>query len=315
MLNKISLMRSSVPEDPEEFNKVMMEVDRQLATSRISIPHRPIKALGEISQRFSIPLPISKPPKGFQHESAEFWPVSERIYKWYERSYGDRVKMDFALGRMAILIEGDVWTLRFPRIFGSVKFIVSQSGVSDSLRFNGKPAVYNVLDAVENLPRTRIPRLPDNELEHIYQKFQFGFRAFGILDGSAKYPLIRFALADIATSVEHFFGSKESFGLSKWSSLQAAEKLFKAAIELAGGRYSNTHKLDRLSRESEAVGLTGDWGALIPHIQCSPGIRYGEEPCDRDAAIVAHHAVLGLAIMLKESGAGFHSDLSPRPTR
>lgn len=308
-------MRSNVPDDPEEFNKIMREVDQQFTSSGVSIPQRPIKALGEVSQRFSIPLPISKPRKGFQHESDEFWPVSERIYKWYEHSYGDRIKMDSPLGRMAILIEGDVWTLRLPRIFGSVSFIISRTVVSDGWRSDGKPAVYNVLDAVENLPRTRIPRLPDNELEQIFQKFQLGFGAFGILDGSAKYPLVRSALADIDTSIEHLFGSNENYGLSKWSSLQAAEKLFKAAIELAGGRYSNTHKLDRLSREAEAVRLTGDWGALIRLIQCSPGIRYGEEPCDRDSAIVAHHAVLGLAIMLKESGAGFHSDLSLKTIR
>ena len=308
-------MRNSVPDDPEEFNLILLEVDRHLVSTGYSIPQRPINAIGEVSKRFSLLLPITKPSRSSQHESAKFWPISERIYEWYDRRYGERVNMDFAPGRLAILIEEDIWILRIPRIYGSVAFTVSRTRTSDRQRSDGKPAIYNVVDAVENLPRTRIPMLPDNELEHIYQKFEFGLRAFSILEGSAKHELIRLALADIAVAVEHLIGAKESYGLSKWSSLQAAEKLFKAAINLASGSYSNTHQLDKLSKQAEAVGLTGDWPTLIPHIQCGAGIRYGEEPCDRDSALVAHHAALGLAIMLYEGGATFQSNLSLQPTR
>lgn len=305
----MDLMKSSVPNDPEEFNEVMLEVDQQLIFSGYNIPQRPIYAIEEISRRFSIPLPVMRFPKGFQHESAEFWPISERIYEWYDLRYGERIKMDFSPGRMVILIEEDMWILRFPRIFGAVSFTVSRTVISDRSRSDGKPVIYNVIDSVENLPRTRIPTLPDNELEHIYQKFEFGLKAFSILEGSIEQELIRLALADIAAAVEHLAGAKENYGLSKWSSLQTAEKIFKAAIMLAGGTYSNTHNLHKLSEQAEAAGLTGDWHALIPHIQCGAGIRYGEEACDRDSALVAHHAALGLAIMLHEGGAAFQPNL------
>ncbi|KJS30042.1 MAG: hypothetical protein VR64_17805 [Desulfatitalea sp. BRH_c12] len=287
----------------------MLDIDRQLSSLGFSIPQRPINALVELSRKCGIPLPITKPHTETQHRTATFWPVTERVLSWYDQRYGDRIKMSFSPGRMAVLIEDDIWILRFPGVLGSVALTVSRNRESVRLGSEGQPAVYNVVDAVENLPRSRLPMLPDNELEHIYEKFEFGLKAFSILRGSAEHALMNSALADIAAAVEHLACEQQNFGLSKWSSLQAAEKMFKAAISLAGGSYSNTHDLAKLSKQAEATGLKGDWEVLHHHIQCSPGIRYGEEPCDRDSALIAHHAALGLSIMLHQGGARFRSNL------
>jgi hypothetical protein len=90
--------------------------------------------------------------------------------------------------------------------------------------------------------------------------------------------------------------------------------MFKAAIDLAGRKYSNTHNLAKLASEARAAGLSGHWEDLNTHIQCTPGIRYGEEDCDRDAALIAHYATLQLTITLQEGGAAFRSNLAIQRT-
>lgn len=308
-------MRNGFPDDEAEFNYLMREVDQRLSSLGYSIHQRPINALGEISKRFSIPLPITKPKSEFQHDSISYWPVSERIYKWYKLQYGDRLKVDPSLGRMVILIEEDMWLMKFPRIFGTVSFTVSRTIISDRMRTDGSPVVFNVVDAIENLPKSRVATLPDNELEHILEKFILGYEAFGILTASSGYELVKLAMADIFVAAEHLLGQHKNYGQSKWSSLQAAEKLFKAAISSAGGNYSNTHNLEKLSRQAESVKIKSDYHSLIPYIKCTPGIRYGEEVCDRDSALLAHHATIGLVTMLKNGGAPFITNVSPQPFR
>jgi hypothetical protein len=64
----------------------MLMIDRHLVSLGCGIPQRPIAALGEVSRRYSLPLPITEPPPGTAHEDSEFWPVSARIYDWFEHA-------------------------------------------------------------------------------------------------------------------------------------------------------------------------------------------------------------------------------------
>jgi hypothetical protein len=298
-------------DNPTEFNRVMLDVDNKLSLSGCSIPARPSMAIGEISKKFSIALPMGTHRRVSPQVPAESWSISERITEWYNQRYGERIKVDYSPGRMAILIENDLWILKIPFILGSVSFFVSRTIKSNKLSLNNKPATYNVLDAVVDLPPSRIPMLPDNELEHIFRKFLLGLKALSIVRSSIKkHELISSALADIEASIEHFTGSRPNYGLSKWASLQASEKLFKAAIALAGGNFTNTHSLEKLGEQAKTSGLTETWVVLLPYIQCSPGIRYGGEACDRDSAIFAHDAALNLVIKLKEGGAVFDDAFS-----
>ena len=99
-------------------------------------------------------------------------------------------------------------------------------------------------------------------------------------------------------------------GHSKWASLQAAEKVMKAAIALAGVDYHHKHDLNKLMEQLQQAGIQGDLTALIADIQCRGGIRYGEEPCNRDDAILAHHASLRIIIKLYKAGAGFQTNIA-----
>ena len=113
------------------------------------------------------------------------------------------------------------------------------------------------------------------------------------------------ARGDVDVAVRSLMERGDRFGASKWASLQASEKVLKAAIELEGAQFAFTHDLAKLRADLEDAGITIDADKQIAAIQCSPSIRYGEEACSREEALSAHHASLDLVNLLHASGAKF----------
>ncbi len=288
-------MEECFPNEEQKFNELMSQIDRELAKQKFDIPKRPIRALGIISTRFGIPLPLGQPMPGTFHELSKYWPISKRVKKWYENRYGDRLKMDFSLGRMAFMIDEDIWVFRFRRFYGSGKFVSSKTIKSERIGTDGKPFTCNILDCIESLPDGFRMSLSDSQLVMLGKYFHFGLDVFSSLEMLSGNDLIMSAKADISTSIDHLFTRQPQYGLSKWSSLQAAEKLLKATIEMRGGNYSKTHKLKTLVEEVKKCGLGLDVSIIIAEIQCTPAIRYGQEQCSKSDAIRAHHAVFKLA--------------------
>jgi len=300
-------MIKKFPEDEKKFDQLMKEINLKLSQDECSIPWRPLMALQIISSKFETNLPISEP--GIEsHSLSQNWHITSRVIKWYEAKYGKRLKTDMSPGRMVILIEEDPWIIYFPKVYGSVTIMISNS--KESKKFSGKGhTVYNALDSIRDMPLESRKSLPEYELVHIYKKFVLGLKGISILQGTRQHNLIRSAIADISSSVDHIMDKSPEYGLSKWSSLQAAEKIFKAAIDLKGSKFRKTHDLNELSEQANEANIICDCENILAAIQCSTGIRYGEESCDLDSAITAQNAVFALAIILKEGGAPFKSSL------
>lgn len=288
-------MDHSILKDETEFNELMASVDHELADAGFSIPQRPIHALRIVSVRFGIPLPITPPIPGTYHETNQYWPISSRIYKWYDERFGDRLKIDFAPGRMVFCIGNDLWGFRFPRIFGSANLIASRTERSDKLRTDGKPVIVNVIESIDGLPDGLRLSLTDQQLHAIFDSFILGFGAFDGLEQFRDEDLVKTALADISAAVDHLLGIHPNYGLSKWSSLQAAEKLLKFSISQVGGAYPKVHNLDELIYEAAKHRLSFHLQKEIELIHCTPSIRYGQESCTRDEALEAHHATFLVA--------------------
>ena len=122
-----------------------------------------------------------------------------------------------------------------------------------------------------------------------------GLHALTLLDENEKSELLKIAQADIQTAVDHMVSTKAEYGLSKWASLQAAEKILKHCIQCDGKKFSKTHSLSKLAKQFKTdIGVD----EYIDDIQCQPGIRYGEEPSSLQDAIRAHHAVFKLTTYL-----------------
>ena len=87
-----------IPVDEHKFYELMHEIDCELTASGYDIPERPITALGVVSNRFGISMPITKPHPGAAKQLVLNWPITERILEWYSEQYGERLKVDYSPG-------------------------------------------------------------------------------------------------------------------------------------------------------------------------------------------------------------------------
>jgi len=108
--------------------------------------------------------------------------------------------------------------------------------------------------------------------------------------------LIQQAKGDIDASVTHIFSNPPQYGLSKWSSLQATEKIIKAYIEEKNNNFPFSHDLKKLAGEAKDLGLRGIPDSLLDLIQCSAGVRYGNPIVNLNEAIQAHQACLDICL-------------------
>ncbi len=289
-----------LPNADDQINDLLDRVDKSLAAKGVPISARPMQALGEISAQFNVSLPISPPLPGMRHPVFDNWTFSEKVLQWYDGRYGDRLKVEFGPGRIAFLLRGDPWVFRFPRIFGKVVFFAiraPRSQQTNRFSMDGTPVGHNIVDSIEALPEGFRSSLTDTELNLIENRFMLGFTALMLLEELApKNELATLAKSEIAASVDHIMGHQPELSLSKWASLHAAEKALKAAIQIRGGPYTRTHKLDVLCQEARNAGFNLDIDSQINQLSCGAGIRYGQERATLEEAVSAHHATLEIVL-------------------
>ena len=284
------------------FEAMMAEIDFKLTHDGVDIPSRPILAVREVSLRYKLDMPLgggdpARLPPNLRQNAA----LSDAIDRWYKANYGDRLKEDPCPARMAVLLDGDLYTLRVPRIFGSVTFVVSRQWLDNPGISRGQ-ATANIVQLIDGMTSAKAARLSDAALDTIGSAFETVVMAAYTLEGT-NHPLAAIALGDAGVAVEALMARSGRYGDAKWASLQVAEKVLKAAIDRAGAVPKPTHNLTTLANALTATGLVFEASAQIAAIQCTPGIRYGDEPCSRDEALAAQQAAYELINILREAGA------------
>lgn len=296
-----------IPDSGPRFEAMMREIDAEFARDGLPIPHRPIHAIMVIGTRFKISMPLASLPSGAPPELQQFSQLSRNIHDWYTTIYGDRIKIDFSPGKTVIVIDGDLYRVSLPRIYGQARFFAVRQFL-ERKAFNHGPAICNVLQLVESLTPAKAASLSDESLRDIFDKFTLALEAHDLLEANRHHKLVQIARGDIQTSVTNLMDGARS-GESKWASLQAAEKILKAAIELLGSAYKFGHDLAPHCQQLTSLGIIVDWDPLIRSIRCSAGIRYGDETCTRDEAVSAHQASLSLVVALAKAGVNFRRGL------
>lgn len=290
-----------------EFESMMREVDAALVAEGHPIANRPIHAMREISLRYQVPVPMAADPSRLPPELRPFAPLGEAINQWYKDTYGDRLKIDMMPGRAVVHLDGDLYVLKVPRIFGQVQFVVSRTFLPPPTIGRG-PAICNIVQLVEGLTPAKAALLSDESLQDLNGTFGRALPALYTLENT-QHELMFAARGDVATAVNCLMDRDQRFGESKWASLQAAEKVLKAAIALQGATFKKTHNLAELCVALHDAGIPFDELALMHAIQCSPAIRYGQKTCSQPEAIAAHHASLALVNRLCDNGAKFELGL------
>ena len=199
----------------EDFNHVMEIIDQEMRDEETPVQARSLKAVGKFTIGYGTWL---------MHRD----PLTHKIHEWFDRRYGDRLKID-PTWKMAILIRDDLYRLRLPLVFGAASVICSpnQYGITGQTVVgteNRLPTI-NILDLIDDFTEEYAKSLAKDELAAILNQFQLGYSAMTEIGAISDTELVREAIGDIEASVAHLFANQPQFGLSKWASLQATEKL------------------------------------------------------------------------------------------
>lgn len=290
-------------ESGPQFEAMMGEIDAKLTDEGQEIPGRPMMAVREVALKYQLNIPLGGDPAIMPPDLRANAALSDAIDRWYKDNYGDRLKEDPCPGRIVVALDGDLYVMRVPRIFGSINFVLVRQWLETPGISRG-PGTCNIVQLVEEMTPAKALRLSDAALAALGQAFEVVLPAAYTLE-STQHRLMRIARGDVTVAISNLMARGGRYGESKWASLQAAEKVLKAAIELSGGTFGFTHELDKLCKTLADHGLVFDASAQVAAIQCKPGIRYGEEPCSQDEALAAHRASLELVNILRNAGAKF----------
>lgn len=250
---------SEIIHDPKAFDALMDEIDSELKSEEVAIPGRPLVALMKICARLHCAIALG---------SAE----GEAINNWFVERYGDRLKKEFQIGEVVVRIKGDPYRTKLPVIYGTVHV--------------------NPLAWIEGVAPGLWKALSQDEIEDLAQRVLGFYEAFTMI---CKLP--RQCTIDIDTAVHHLMQETPESGLSRWASLQAAEKTLKEFVRRNGGqpptKGGQGHNLAKICELAQGVGLPPVDPDILSTIQCSPGVRY-DVPVTLDEAIEAHHASVEL---------------------
>lgn len=291
----------------EDFDAAMADADNHLRDRGVAIPARPLQAIPVIAEllKISAEIPINGGPIDGEISAATLY---SHVNRWYQEHYGERLKTRLGPGAIAVHIRGEAWKATLPLVYGSVEFTIdrrlSAKPTESSLRVNNCGAMprHNVLDSIQLLPTGLAASLRDDELRGVFEEFIFAFQVLGDLVSHCRNDvLLRSAFTDLDVAVDKLCGDSPDYGLSRWSSLQFTEKALKSALQRAGMAYSKTHMLNHLAKVGADAGVFALAPQWLSDIQCSAGIRYGEQPTSLEEAMTAHRSSIRAVSALSSS--------------
>ncbi len=276
----------------KEFCNLMERIDEELRAAGVPIQGRPLRGALEVSGQHGLGLTLlpvaDRPPRPGCYTGED---LVIRIFEWFDKRYGDQLLVDYSPGHTIVLVRGDIYRVRLPRIFGSAAFVCDPSAhgknVYPVLTMGGQTATVNVLDSVEDLQPGLSQALEPQELQKIKEVVHLESLQFATIEALYNTELGRAAKADLRASVDRLLDSPPQFGQSRWASLQAAEKFLKAYLTEQGLRFPKTHDLKKLANLAHIRKYGGLPDGLLEPVQCDPGVRY-DDSSTVDDAILAH---------------------------
>lgn len=285
-----------IPTTQEEFHSVMEQIDAQLRAANVPIHARALHAAGDYSKLFELEIPMSLGPDKGSPGIYTGANAAAHIRNWFDDRYGDRQNIYMGPGSTIIILRGDPWEIRLPRIYGRVRCVVerdlSRYANEPKFRTDGQPPITNLLTLINHFPTGLAARLSDEECFNILDLFKRSLDCMHAIEYIAGNPYVAEALADIDASVRHIFSVPPHFGQSKWSSAQAAEKLLKSYLKVKDLSFPFTHDIQGLAALTITGGMKPLEQGVIDQLQTRAAIRYGDEPVSLVAAVAAHHASL-----------------------
>lgn len=281
----------------EEFLEFIEDIDRELANEGIKITARPIVAELKIAKRYGITFngfPPNRPAKAGSFEPVE---LSIRIHEWFKKRYGKKLNLPSYIGKTIVFLRGELYVINCPITYGTVRFICEPTSLGKVRENIGlySPPICNMLDWIEDITPDFAFSLSIEEVLKISVVFTTAMGVYPALNSIRETAYVEEIMGDFDAAVFHLIEHNPKPGLSKWSTLQAVEKLIKAYIINKGGEVKRIHSLKKLAKQAVEIGLPEPPEKYIEDIQCSAGVRYGEVSVSIEEAIRAHIVSLELS--------------------
>ncbi|WP_197279669.1 HEPN domain-containing protein [Rhodopseudomonas sp. AAP120] len=278
-----------------EMDSYLRTVDDGMRKDGVPIQARPLQALSRISlenseMEFNISEALELPEDEILGYSGNA--LTRQILNWFDELYGDRLKIKYWAGKSVSIIRDDPYRMAVPIALGDVDLIFDplRPGISGSINEDSRTIV-NVLDHYDDLSVKTALSLTLSERTRLVHEFRAnGWRVRGSRD-LPNYEGTLEIRPDLDASVEHILSGSENFGLSRWHSLQAAEKALKSVIACQGRDFPKIHDLFRLAHET---GHPTFDPILLETANCAPSVRYENSSSSLIEAVRAHQASIAI---------------------
>jgi len=296
------------PETESEFEELMSAIDRALEERKVEPWQRPLH-IGRLLWEAFKWGGLALPPKELANKDGYDGDIlMAKAQRWYEQVYAENLKFNWALGYAPIKIGNSVWRIRAGVFFGTIDFFTDRNlnnkGKKLSTSKDQEPASSNILCEIEGFTQGLADRLKDDEITTLQDFYIIFIECMCWRDNLPKSELFKISTADYDTSTTSLLA--KNYEQSIWASQQSVEKLIKGTLEAAGKTYekgSKGHNLVDLGKTLESeLGIKIN-KTLLDLANCSPKIRYGEEPWTEATALQANHAVLKIMKDIIESKA------------
>lgn len=276
----------------------MDEIDKGLSEEDMAFPQRPLHAFSMLALRvdpkgvFEMKERVIRDPDDFSNHL-----LCAHVHNWYEKRYGDRIKLHMGPGSYVLMIGGEHWKVEFPLCYGRNEFTIDEN-LQRNKRFvqseDGTtiPSI-NILWHVEGMTQEIASSLSDIEKQGIFQEYMFGINAVQWLRDISEAPYMKEAKNDYDTAINCIFYKFPNYNNSKWASLQFAEKSMKSILKSNDIPFKQNHNLSALAESVNGLGFNIT-DQIVSNIQCSAGVRYGEVAVTKKDAILAVQNALAL---------------------
>lgn len=293
----------------DQFEQLMQEIDDTMRDNNIPIIGRELAALGEVAKRLRQPLyggPEKCEPIPGDYTGRS---LTGHIYQWVRKRYGDRLLMNTTIGNSVTLIRGDPWLLGMPDVIGGpLRFIVdrdlSKQHPSFAINRPGHPkqwVIINVLQCVTDLPPGLAEQLTNTELRAILNDFLASYTCMQLIQTRCRRDDLAIAAQiDLTASARHIVAHNRELGMSRWASLQAAEKLLKFYLAKQSVGFPKSHKLNTLFELVAQNGLPLPPASFVATLQCEASVRYEQQPHTVADCVAAHRAAISVGVTIMQ---------------
>ena len=297
----------ALPKTEQEFEAMMQAIDALLTEEGLRPFQRPLHVCRKLWDAFRWEGHILPEKRLADLPGYEGEVLIAKANRWYEQTYGDRLKSYIVYGYAPARLGNSVWKVRASVTYGKVTLFIDRNlevrGNPMAVGRNPGAASINILRSVDELPQGLVDRLPESALrEHM----QFHILMHEALKWRASLPdteLLSVAHDDYNECTSAVLGCR--YGQARWAAEQAVEKTLKGLLTIGKTPFPtggpNGHSLAhmaKLLKDHHGISLTP---AVLALAECSADVRYGKHPSNEAQALAANHAVLGVLDELRRS--------------